>query len=474
MMLEEIRYRNGFLFTQEHSIEAKTPSGWNMISPAGARLFYHPSAKVTARTNASSTVVLIGHCFNPKAAHFGSSEIAESILKVASQRLQLLNLLDELAGRFALLVCNNCTWEIFHDAIGSRSVFYHKSERVISSHAGLIADCLGLRYGDYFIPFLTSKNYQEKDVKYLPGNWTPFDEIRQLTPNTSITTLRMEVRRYWPREQLSSTSSINEAAEQLTEHLAALKHFLKDQESHVFMGLTGGNDSRGLYAALHDLKPELFTWVRSKDGTQSKSEDSEAAKAIADLYGQNVHIWQLSSPRLNVVGDNLSVAFREATACYRGPTSAWLKPMVALNKDYDNSIFVRGFGGEILRGFYQDSSHRIREGSAAELSRTYDINGGSDLTRTAFSEFIDTTSFDREFFLGRDVNDMFYWEHRMGTWGSVAMSEADIAIIGITGYNSRLLFDTFLGMDYELRKSREATALSAHSLAPGLQQIPVV
>lgn len=474
MNREELRYRNGFIFSMNYTGNLPVPSGWKLKAIHGGYLKYHPETNVSIRNMGNGAILLIGECFHPDELIFNIDEVVDRLSSASSNREDLLDLLDNLAGRFALLVFSEGEWEVFHDAIGSRSVFYHKEERLVASHIGLISSALDLKYADYFIPFLTSKNYQEKDVKYLPGLWTPYENIRQLSPNTSLSTKNMKVSRYWPRAELKAGIEVEGAADTLTKHMKGLCRYLKQSEKKVLLGLTGGTDSRGLYSGLYSLRPTLFTWIRSKDGAAQSSKDSNAAQAIASLYEHEVHLWPLKTPKLNDVMDDISLVFREATSGYRGSSSAWLRPMHDLNSQYANSIFVRGFGGEILRGFYQESSNRIKANTPAGLSAAYDINAGSDLTREAFREFIDDTQFSSERFLGRDVNDMFYWEHRMGTWGSIAMSEADISVRGLTGYNSRRLFDTFLGMDYEARKSRVATAKSVIQLAPEIQSVPIV
>jgi len=106
------------------------------------------------------------------------------------------------------------------------------------------------------------------------------------------------------------------------------------------------------------------------------------------------------------------------------------------------------------------------------LANAYDVNAGSAITRRLFRDFMDLVGFDSKFLHGRDPNDLFYWEHRMGIWGSSAMSEVDLAQCSLAGYNSRNLFDTFLALPWESRSARLAFHQATRELAPLLVESP--
>jgi len=195
---------------------------------------------------------------------------------------------------------------------------------------------------------------------------------------------------------------------------------------------------------------------------------------LAACYDHKVNIWPIATPNLNHVDDDYGVAFRKSTAYYRGNDSVWLRKVGEYNVPYNVGLFIRGFGGEILRGFYQTTQMKIAEVNSKQLSRAYDVNAGSNFTRTSFDEFIEISSFKQENFLGRDVNDLFYWEHRMGTWGSIAMSEADLAARSLVGYNSRNLYDKFFGLDFALRDARKPFYDIINRFSPEISAVKVI
>jgi hypothetical protein len=152
----------------------------------------------------------------------------------------------------------------------------------------------------------------------------------------------------------------------------------------------------------------------------------------------------------------------------------WLVPLMRRNPQHDRGRFIRGSGGEILRGFYQGGSTRIGRIGPAQLAHSYGVSAGSALVRGAFARFIDTTGFTEDRLMGWDPNDMFYWEHRMGTWGSLALAEADLAARSLAGFNARNLFATFMALDWPLRAARRGITEAIAELAPEIAGLDMV
>ncbi|GAA1128874.1 hypothetical protein [Arthrobacter flavus] len=462
-------YRNGFVLSQSKSPEV-CPSAWRRVNFGSSILAVHPETPMNEAQSGGVRAFLLGMCFDPESGMFEEAPILDSLVKSYPQRREFLSKLDCLAGRFVLIIEMNGVFEIFQDAMGSRSVFYtQRGVSVVASHAELVAKIAGVGFADFIIPFLTSKNYVQKDVKYLPGVATSYDDVRQLTPNTSISYPSQEVQRFWPRPNSLARSSADSATDMLDAHLAGLASYLRHSGRRPVVGLTGGSDSRGIFAAVCQDNPFIFTYIRSQDGRQVSSDDSRKAAELANAYDLKVKVWPLSNRQsLNDSDTDMGYAFRRSTGYYRGAGSAWVEKLWSHNLDPMNSVFIRGFGGEILRGFYQQMTKQIRRINPVQLSDTYDINAGSSVTRSFFEEMIQTTSFSSEAIHGLDPNDIFYWEHRMGTWGSLSMSEADLAVPSMVGYNSRNLYAAFMSLGAELRSSRLAFDEVVRRRAPKL------
>jgi hypothetical protein len=214
--------------------------------------------------------------------------------------------------------------------------------------------------------------------------------------------------------------------------------------------------------------------VQKEDAVLALVGDARIAGQLARLKDMELEVWPIPD-RLGIDAAMapLFAAYRQATAGYRGSGAPWLVPLMRRNPQHDRGRFIRGSGGEILRGFYQGGSTRIDRIGPAQLAHCYDVSAGSQMVRGAFARFIETTGFTEERLMGWDPNDLFYWEHRMGTWGSLALSEADLAARSLPGFNARNLFASFMALDWPLRAARRGITEAIAELDPDLARMPL-
>lgn len=470
--LDRLMYRYGFVVSKSPA-EAPALAGWKTVPVGDVYLTVHPGTRFVTAVADGRHLALVGQAFDPEKGIYLEGDVLAALLDAVASDEDFYAVLDRLAGRFALIVQTDGRTEIYQDAMGSRSVFYSTAGAPIAaSHAEIVADLIGARFADFFVPFLTSRNYQQRDVKYLPGVATPYEHVVQLTPNTKLIMPHQTVERFWPRENIGMQTTNEEAVAALVAHLHGLRWYLAINGLRPVLGLTAGTDSRGVFAATKDSNPVIFTYVRSEAATMTGSPDARMASEIAGAYGLEAQVWPIHNRlTLNQTDDALSEAFRRATAYYRGPGSPWLGRLAATGEKVRDGLFIRGFGGEVMRGFYQSQDKRITKVNVQQLSNAYDVNAGSRITRGFFEDMMSRVSFTADSLKGYDPNDIFYWEHRMGTWGSVSMSEADLAMPSMVAYNSRNLFKTFMALPEAVRASRSAFEVATLELAPALKDI---
>lgn len=470
--LDRLMYRYGFVVSKSPA-EAPSLAGWKAVPVGDVYLTVHPETRFVTAVADGRHLALVGQAFDPEKGIYLEGDVLAALLDAVASDEDFYAVLDRLAGRFALIVQTDGRTEIYQDAMGSRSVFYSTAGAPIAaSHAEIVADLIGARFADFFVPFLTSRNYQQRDVKYLPGVATPYEHVVQLTPNTKLIMPHQTVERFWPRENIGMQTTNEEAVAALVAHLHGLRWYLAINGLRPVLGLTAGTDSRGVFAATKDSNPVIFTYVRSEAATMTGSPDARMASEIAGAYGLEAQVWPIHNRlTLNQTDDALSEAFRRATAYYRGPGSPWLGRLAATGEKVRDGLFIRGFGGEVMRGFYQSQDKRITKVNVQQLSNAYDVNAGSRITRGFFEDMMSRVSFTTDSLKGYDPNDIFYWEHRMGTWGSVSMSEADLAMPSMVAYNSRNLFKTFMALPEAVRASRSAFEVATLELAPALKDI---
>jgi hypothetical protein len=144
--------------------------------------------------------------------------------------------------------------------------------------------------------------------------------------------------------------------------------------------------------------------------------------------------------------------------------------------DRPDTIFMRGWGAEVMSGFYNLWPTRMRELTPAEMARLFFAPKGATPpsgTREFFEEYFIRGNYDGLDAFGYDPNDIFYWEHRMGMWGALSHNELDVAFGSLVCFNSRRLYETALGLPAEVRLTKRLLLGYIEGHDPALAAIPI-
>lgn len=127
----------------------------------------------------------------------------------------------------------------------------------------------------------------------------------------------------------------------------------------------------------------------------------------------------------------------------------------------DNEVFIRGWGGEIIRGFYNRHKTPMSGDLCADFFKLYKTKRvqepSEEFTRfveEATKGYIERGNYNDKLY-NVDVRDLFYWEQRMGMWGANVINEMDPAAYNIIGFNSRPLYEASFGLKSEVRLGAE-------------------
>ncbi len=419
---------------------------WQRLDLDDLLLWSHPETRLVVADRGNLRLVLIGEAYS------SSLEAPDKLLAEApvATDADLRALGDGLGGRFALLVQRAGEFRVLHDAFGSRSVFYTPREpRAIASHAALLAQALGLAESPEVASLIASEDYRKRKVKYLPGDWTLFGDVFALIPNNLYDSSARETRRYWPVGP-RGTSSFAEFVAAADSSFDAMVPFVTAHYRALF-GITGGIDSRTLVGAFRSRGAPMagVTWG---GGFLDRREKPSVDRLVNELGVEHRY---LDTGRMRT-GEISEVSLRNSGG-FRDP-SRLTQGMADLYPDGDDSIFVRGYGGEIIRGFYNMSKSPMRDFSATAMRRAYNV-GGAISSHSAevlemFEGFRRRGNYHAIEALGFDPNDIFYWEHRMGMWGACMLNEMDAAMRSLVGFNDRNLYAVALGLPDQERLTK--------------------
>ncbi|MBP2409040.1 hypothetical protein [Brachybacterium fresconis] len=436
-----LEYRLGFILTsRRHQLDNQSfLHRWNRLLTPGFKLFVHPESSIhRVEGTDGHTIVAIGDIF---VAH-GGETLDTLLARLASGERAPL---DSLAGRFAIFILRGRDGAVVHDPLGSQAVFYRLGPSpIVASHSSLIADCDSLSPSPDIKRFMASDEYRSKVTRFLPGDLSAYSEIVHLIPNNELDLRSGATSRYWPREAIRA-SSFEDLIEVWDEYFAAYAKFLSGRYNPV-IGLTGGVDSRAIIATLHSLG------VRAKYITWDKMPAEEAARipVLADYLGGE-HEWVHMSMRPSTPEANeIREAARNATGLTRGTPLLPAQIAPLLEK---RSLFVKGLGGEVMRGPFNSrvKAHLPQEPEslayalyAGEVRKTaskaYEV-----ATRSAIRSYLARGNYDTNLF-DADFGDLVYWEQRMGTWTAVQHAEFSVVLASHSAMNSRKLFAAAWGL----------------------------
>lgn len=449
-------------------------AGWSASSWADWVIVHHPKTRAVTAESAGSRLAIIGDVFDPFAKEFDAQAIAESLCDLSANEMAFLEKLDSLSGRFVVLAQHGKEWFVYNDAFSARSVFYNaQMPGVVASHAALIAEVTAEPVDFNVVSFTMSEPYRKRDVKYLPGCRTLYENIFYCPANHRMRVFRNRPERYWPRPEAQAPGN---ASEVLIQYLDGYGDFIRSTYDRELFGLTGGLDSRTLLAALAAKKMPMATFTLYRgDQNGGNAADISLARDLASSLGLDHETLRIdfSEMKPKYYSEPFQV-IRQNTGFARlnSPFSnAELKAHFAGRFPGESLSYSRGFGGEILRGFYQGRPNEIRQATSEDFARAYDVFQGAPLVRASFEHFIASSDFSE--LHGVNINDLFYWEHRMSNWGALAIAETDVTACTFAGYNSRRLYKAFLHLPIKERAKRTAFKDAIRHFKPELLDFAV-
>lgn len=426
---------------------------WSTLTIGAYRIRYCPEGSATVLPMSNAFVVLIGEAFSTDESsvegHLGDIGIVDG-------RLTGAHALAHLSGRFAVILIASDACVVLNDAFGARSIFFTSSGcPALGSHAALLAHAFVVRRRRDVADLLKSAEYEARKVKYLPGNATVYEGIHALIPNTYFDFDSGRLVRYWPT--VARTQQLIDDFLVATDvYLSSLVRFFSDSRREPLFGITGGIDSRTVFAAFV-AQGVPFRGVTWQGGYIRHEEKAIVADLAARLRIDHAYL-----DPVRFTPTEVAMASERNAGRMRKP-SKLTQGMHALFGDNRRLIFVRGYGGEIIRGFYNLRRGRMRSYNPAEMASMYadgriPANVSGDFWRSVnecFEDFYEAGGYEQLAQLGFDPSDIFYWEHRMGMWGSTMLNEMDAAVHSMVGLNSRRLYELAFGLPDEVRLTKE-------------------
>ncbi|WP_214000397.1 hypothetical protein [Arsukibacterium sp.] len=335
---------------------------------------------------------------------------------------------------------------------------------MVASHAALLASAVKASVDYDCLTFVQHADFKARDVKYLPGRRTLYCDLYYCPANHRLVMADHTTERYWPR---AGTQIDNDAGQSLIQYLDGYADYIKQHYDQEFFGLTAGMDSRVLFSVMiaKGMPMQVFTMRRGDPSGGSKA-DMEMAKAMCAHFSLPHREVQVDFKRLG------SKSFTPSMQVLRANTGHMRGNAVVANAQFSDEFgpellkvktsYSRGFGGEIMRGFY----HRQGPATAKHFASLYGLMAGTAYVQDSFEHFVKCSDFSQTH--GIAVNDLYYWEHRMSGWAALGVAETDIFANTFAGYNSRRLYEAFMRESPAEREARAGFIAAIRHYCPTL------
>jgi len=446
MAYEDLLFRRQFLVTPDR---CRALDNWQVKKLADFNIYAHGDLELSLldANRKKPGLALLGYMIDPKSPNRTNEEILTAIQNSVRSVEDVCDYLHNIAGRFVLIVSYAKDTFVFHDACGLRSIFYtNKDDKVyLGSQPLIFKYVIPLRHRERLSTYEKSEYKKSNIEHWLPSGCSLFEGVSRLVPNHYLRLPSVEQVRYWPKYRLQS-QPLDKVSRNVSELLQDLMQAGNRRFSLAF-SLTAGLDSRTLLSASRAVAADIFFYTLQYRNLTLRSHDVAIPKSLLRSLGYDHH---LIDCRREIDSDFDCV--------YK------LNTPLAHNNDWGKTAYGMLVGG------YPEERVAVK-GNCSEVARCFYYKGGDhppiatseqiiDMTEKGWREFpfvcediadwYDKTRLVSEA-SGVDILDLFYWEHRMGSWQAQSQLEWDIVQEAYTPFNHRGLLEAMLSCSSKYR-----------------------
>ena len=440
--LERLQFRRQFVLGPESVWEFPA---WNRMNvDSTLRLSAHPDLEIYQATDQNKSITLLGYILDPNNPQAGNSDVIDALIHKLDRCDDFCQHTSEFGGRWILVVSDGRETILFNDAGGLRQIYYTQSssskQTLCASQPGLIAEALDLAMDKEALGFIGSREYDDFEVYWLPGDASLYEEIKVLLPNHYLSLRTGRPHRYWPNADLKSISR----RDAVTESSRLLRGLMRSAQLRydLALSLTAGWDSRVMLALSRDVVGDLYCFTLAYPHTENTRDVVIPSVLLGKLRLKHSII---RYPE-HVSGEFKKVYKRNNAAA----NNAYCADAQAMYDHYPrNRVCITGDVAEIVKCFYRRPELKGAKVSARDLA---------DLCRIGTHPFL-IKAFDKWLSASdpRNVHllDLFCWEQMAGRWQALIRAQYDIVQESFAPFNCRNLLVTMLSVDEDYRRPPE-------------------
>lgn len=369
---------------------------------------------------------------------------------------------SELTGIHLIAIFDKDIVLIVQDCSGMQMCCYGKcnGHTYITSNCTIVEDIDTPTANKFANDLLNSKSFKHGS-KYLPGDITIYNELSRLGPNLylKLKSDEFEVSRFYPVK--FHTEVDDENVEVINDIAKLVKNSVQlcaKKWKQPAISLSGGVDSRTTLSSAVDNYDKFYYY--SFESKPQEHNDAEAAHNICSELGLNHYIYKIADNNSDFDDFELykEIITRNCSNVST-PKDNEIRKYIFLSKLNDFEVELKSWASEIGRAFWERRygiklPKRLTPRHLSIFQTRY--FGEPSLLKhsdRAYKAFMQKSGFVYPM-SNYENTDIFYWEYRFGSWGTIVTTGQNIFNFEVTmPMNNRKIMDMFLWYPHEFRKN---------------------
>jgi hypothetical protein len=292
------------------------------------------------------------------------------------------------------------------------------------------------------------------------GNGTLYQDIYHLYPNHYLDLENCSFSRYWPNnnlEELSIEKAAKNSSNMITRLIKAANY-----RHQIAQTLTAGWDTRVLLAASKSIKNNIYYYVHQFSNMDDEHEDISIPKELSLQHNLNLNVIDCTEYNVEfdkIINKNVSII------------QSHTKKLQHYNyfSQFNNKLIISGNASPLIK----EQLPNIDKINAINLARLLHWHNSKHAVKEIRKWLEHSINYSKKYNI--NIEKLFYWEIRFGSWGPMFNSELDIAVEEFSPYNCRNLISTMLSVPMHYRTKPNVTIYSKiiSNLWPELLNIPI-
>lgn len=461
----EMLFRRGYLLTDgSFSTEGYPFYGiWNKLKLGPYSLFVQQEQTYYSQGDDRLSIAIIGHAYNPFDMTYDENQLCSDLICAYQKGLAVyFDKVSELTGLHVIILVDGKKLIACQDACGLTGCYFGKINGVtcVSEHSQLIADLFSLKMDPMVEKLVQSKCYNIGN-RHLPGNKTPYKEIKRLGGNTYLLVDDgFEIRRFYPttpHPEFTRDSDKDAGIQRIGDLIHNGIECCAQKWSRCAISLSGGTDSKTTLACANGLY-DSFSYFSFASKPQ-ELKDAMGARKICEDLGLEHTLYPIPEENDTIAGfDIVKKILQHNTAYFVNLADNEIRKFIYLHDLDAYDIELKSWASETARVFferkYQIRMPKVLNERHCSVFQTR-FFGHPKLLRWSDREyyrFLREVGLEKPLF-NYEHSDLLYWEVRMGCWGVSVVSAQQLYHRVTMPMNNRKILELFLSFPHEERKS---------------------